>query len=206
MGRIKISGSATMEFEPDQCRFNATVSVRSGTSGDTIAKGKYRTEEILRLLNEKAGISIESIVLDDEEMRQSYNTEDGYFFRKSFHFIYPADNRITETVTSLLETLADVEYSYVFELSDRSDKEAVVMSAAVGNAREKAETIAASLGSSITGFDEIKYEYTGDGPNDNAILCCKSALGANAADSLASKLKNPKITISKSVDIIWITE
>lgn len=206
MGKIKISGSSTMQFEPDYCEFRITVHLNSGTSGDTLSKGRYRTEEVLRALQEKTGIDITSVVLDGERLEQSYRQEEGYNYRKTFSLRYQADNHITEAVTSLLENMADIEYSYDFGLSDKAAKEATVMAAAINDAKAKAENIAASLNSKIVGYEEIKYEFTesNDDNDDNEILYCRAVVAS--ADSLASKLKNPKIEISKNVNIVWITE
>lgn len=206
MGKIKISGSSTMQFEPDYCEFRITVHLNSGTSGDTLAKGKYRTEEVLRALHEKTGIDITNVVLDDERLEQSYRQEDGYNYRKTFSLRYQADNHITEAVTSLLENMADIEYSYEFGLTDKAAKEADVMAAAINDAKAKAENIAASLNSKLVGYEEIKYEFTEDNDDNEVVFCEHERAMGSLADSLASKLKNPKIEISKNVNIVWITE
>ncbi|MDO4862661.1 MAG: SIMPL domain-containing protein [Ruminococcus sp.] len=205
MGKIKISGSSAMQFEPDYCEFRVTVHLSSGTSGDTLSKGKYRTEEVLKALQEKTGIDIASVVLDGEGLEQSYRQEEGYIYRKTFSFRYQADNHITEAVTSLLENMADVEYSYEFGLTDRAAKEAAVMSAAIDDAKAKAENIAASLSSRIVGYEEIKYEFAEEN-DDDGLICEREMALSDSMVSLASELKNPKIEISKNVNIIWITE
>ena len=207
MGKIKTSGNAVMEFEPDSCEFRVVVNVSSGTSGDTLSKGKYRTEDVLRELGEKAGIDTEGIILVSENMNAAYDRREGFFYRKEFLFRYQADNRITETVTSLLQNMEDVEYSYTFELSGRAAGEEKVLSAAVEDARAKADRIAASLGTKIAGCEEIRYEYFGDGEDKDSPVMLKDArAGAFAEDLLASKLKTPKISISKTVNAVWLTE
>lgn len=40
MGKIKMGGNATMEFEADYYEFHITVSVISGNSGDAISRGQ----------------------------------------------------------------------------------------------------------------------------------------------------------------------
>lgn len=206
MGKIKMGGNATMEFEPDYYEFHITVSVISGTSGDAVSKGRYHTEEIIRLLQDKMGIDVKTITLKDEKTNALYNRKDGYQFEKEFYFQYKANNHTTESVVALLEQMSDVEYDINFKLENESEKEQLVMSAAVNNAKEKAEKLATALGSHITGFEEIRYEFN-DELSDNVFYGCVCACADEGVPkSLASDLKNPKIEISKSVEIIWTTD
>ncbi|MDE6427055.1 MAG: SIMPL domain-containing protein [Ruminococcus sp.] len=207
MGKIKMGGNATMEFEPDYYEFYIEVSVISGTSGNAITKGRKRIEEILWQLRDKIGIDINNIILKDEKTKALYNRKDGYEFEKQFYFRYKADNRITEDIVSLLEKMSDVEYNIEFKLENESEKEQQVLSLAVNNAKEKAEKLATALGSHITGFEEIKYKFS-ENSNNDVDLCDVFCLCADGSvpESLASDLKNPKIEISKTVEIVWLTD
>ena len=103
--------------------------------------------------------------------------------------------------------MSDVEYDIAFKLENESEKEQQVLSLAVNNAKEKAEKLAESLGSHINGFEEIKYKFnenTTDTYELNDIFCALSEENVNK--SLASDLKNPKIEISKNVEVIWLTD
>lgn len=211
MGIINMVGKATMEFEPDYCEFHITVSVINETSGDAISKGRYRTEEILRLLQNKLGIDVKTITLKAEETKQTYftinnKTESGYKFIKKFYFRYEADNHTTESIVALLEQMADVEYDINFKLENEQEKEQLVMSSAVNNAKEKAEKLATALGSHITGFEEIKYKFNENVDDYDLCDVFRVCADEGVPKSLASDLKNPKIEISKSVDIIWTTD
>lgn len=205
MGKIKMGGNATMEFEPDYYEFHIKVSVISGTSGNAVSKGRTRTEEILRQLHDKLGINISDVILKDEKTNALFNRKDGYRFEKEFYFRYNASNRITEDIVSLLETMSDVEYDVKFMLKDESEKEQQVLSMAVNNAKEKAEKIASSLGSHVNGFKEIMYEFN-EKYNEDLELACAYCSDECVSESLAADLKNPKIEISKSVEVIWITD
>lgn len=194
-----------MEFEPDYYEFHITVSVISGTSGTAVAKGRSRTEEILRQLRDKLGFDIKNVILKDERTTSAYNRKDGFGFQKSFYFRYEPNNRITENIVSLLENMSDVEYDIKFKLENESEKEQLVLSAAVNDAKEKAEKIAVSLGSHINGFKEIIYEFN-DKLNKDIYLGCIACASCDAPETLAADLKNPKIKISKTVEIVWLTD
>ncbi|MDE5556827.1 MAG: SIMPL domain-containing protein [Ruminococcus sp.] len=207
MGKIKMGGNSTMEFEPDYYEFHITVSVISGASGNAVSKGRTRTEEILRQLRDKLGIDINTVILKDEKTNALYNRKDGYRFEKQFYFCYKASNLITENIVSILEKMSDVEYKVEFKLENEPEKEQLVLSSAVNNAKEKAEQLATALGSNINGFEEIKYKFSENSNNDIDlcdIFCAFADEGVS--ESLASDLKNPKIKISKAVEIIWLTD
>lgn len=206
MGKIKMGGNATMEFDPDYYEFHITVSVISGTSGNAVSKGRSRTEEILQQLRDKLGIDINTVILKDEKTNALYNKKDGYRFEKQFYFCYKASNSMTENIVSILEKMSDVEYDIKFKLENESEKEQLVLSSAVNNAKEKAEKIASSLGSHINGFKEIIYEFEDKHNKDLYLICAAGCVDEDAPESLASDLKNPKIKISKTVEIIWLTD
>ncbi|MDE6781851.1 MAG: SIMPL domain-containing protein [Ruminococcus sp.] len=212
MGKIKMGGNATIEFEADYYEFHITVSLIGKTSGDAISKGHSRTEEILSRLQNKLGIDIKTVTLKDEKISARYDRKDCYRFKKEFYFQYKASNSTTENIVSLLEKISDVEYNIKFKLANKSEKEQQVLSEAVNNAKEKAEKLATALGSHITGFEEIKYEFNNksdydyDDDCDEDCDCLSINSYYSATKSLSADLKNPKIEISKSVDIIWTTD
>lgn len=205
MGRIRMGGNATMEFEPDYCEFHITVSAVGETSGKAITNGKKVTEDILTLLHDKTGIDIKTVTLKKEQTREAYSSrkDQKYVFEKEFYFCCKADNHITETITDLLTDMNDISYHTEYKLENISEKEQSAISVAVNNSREKAEKLAIALNSKITGFEEIRCDTN----SENMYETEKFALAcAGNARSLASELQNKKIEISKSVDIIWITE
>lgn len=207
MGKIKMGGNATMEFDPDYYEFHLTVSTTNENSGYSVSKGRRITESILRMLNEKIGVDIKNITLENEKTNNTYyNNNKAYTFEKKFFFCYKADNSITETITKLLEDISGVTYDIEFKLNDKSEKEQLVMSTAVSNSKEKAEKLAKALGSHITGFEEIKYRFSES--IDDYELCgiFRSMSSDDSTKPLAADLKNPKIEISKSVEVIWLTD
>ena len=206
MGKIKMGGSAVMEFEPDYCEFHITVSIQKDTSSEALSRGRQRVEEILQLLTEKAGLKIGDITLGNENNNFSnYSNKKHYTYSKSFYFKYKTDNKFTDTVVKLLAKIDNMEYDIKFKFNDESEKDQIVMMAAVADAREKAEKLAAAMGTKINGYKEIMYEFN----NYSAVaVCCREAERSpeNFSDTLAAQMGNHKIEISKSVDVIWLTE
>ncbi|MDE5582173.1 MAG: SIMPL domain-containing protein [Ruminococcus sp.] len=211
MGKIKMGGNATIEFESDYYEFHVTISLIGKTSGDAISKGHSRTEEILSRLQNKLGIDIKTVTLKDEKI-SAWCERKYYKFNKEFYFQYKASNSTTENIVSLLEKISDVEYDIKFKLANKSEKEQLVLSEAVSDAKQKAEKIATALGSHITGFEEIKYEfndksaYDYDDDCDEDCDCLNITSYYSASKTLSADLKSPKIQISKSVEIVWTTD
>ena len=209
MGKIKMGGSAVMEFEPDYCEFHITVSIQKDTSSEALSRGRQRVEEILQLLTEKAGLKIGDIILDSESNDFSnYSDEKYYTYTKSFYFNYKTDNKFTDTVVKLLEKVDDAEYEIKFKLANESEKDQIVMMAAVADAREKADKLAVALGTKINGYKEITHEFHSYTENNINMdwMCNEMERGITSNNSLASQMGNHKIEISKSVDVIWLTE
>ena len=206
MGKIKMGGSAFMEFEPDYYRCTVSVSVEGATSGAAVADGRAKVEEILRALRDELGIEIESIVLSKEKVEEKYN-RNIYEFSKAFYFDYAPDNAITEAIAKIFENFTSVEYSVHFNLNDEDAKRKQVISLALEDANKKAELLANALGSKIVGFEEIEYRY------DDCELDDESSMDwmiqesiHHKSNSLASQLKNQKIRLEESVEVIWLTE
>ncbi len=210
MGKIKMGGSAVMEFEPDYCEFHITVSIQKDTSSEALSRGRQRVEEILQLLTEKAGLKIGDIILESERNDfSSYSDEKYYTYKKYFYFTYKADNKTTDTITHLLENVENTEYNLSFKFEDENEKEQLVIMKAVENSKSKAEQITNALGTKIIGFKEVVSEFNGQDYllNDkNDIFCDSMSIFQSEKKSLASQISNPKIPISKSVDVIWLTE
>lgn len=202
-----MTGKSEIEFEPDYYEFHITVSTINKNSGYSVSEGHRITESILRMLNEKIGIDIKNITLENEKTDGTYynSNNKAYDFEKKFFFCYKADNGITETITELLEDMSGVTYDIEFKLNDKSGKEQLVMSTAVNNSKEKAEKLAKALGSRITGFEEIRYRFS-ESTDDYELCDIAYMCNESTPKPLSADLKNPKITISKSVDIIWTTD
>ena len=210
MGKIKMGGSAVMEFEPDYCEFHITVSVQKDTSSEAVTKGRQRVEQIWQLLTEKVGIKIGDIILESESNDFSdYSDEKYYTYSKSFYFRYKTDNKFTDTVIKFLEKVDNAEYDIKFKFDNNSAKEQTVMMAAVADAREKAEKLANALGTKIIGFKEIVSEFNGqdDILDEKKDTFCDLMSGFQSKKpSLASQMGNHKIEVHKFVDVIWLTD
>ena len=211
MGKIKMGGSAVMEFEPDYCEFHITVSVQKDTASESLTKGRKQVEDILHLLTEKTTLKINDIILQDENLTSSNYSDKKYcIYSKSFYFIYKNDNKFTDSVTELIENTDNIDYNINFRFENESEKNQIVLMAAVADEKEKAEKLAVALNTKIIGFEEILSDFQGNSrslprENDNIFFDAMSMFKSERT-SLAAQMGNHKIKISKSVNVIWLTD
>ena len=92
----------------------------------------------------------------------------------------------------------------------QSEKNQIVLMAAVADAKEKAEKLAVALNTKIIGFEEILSDFQGNSrplPRENDdIFFDVMSMFKSEKTSLAAQMGNPKIKISKSVNVIWLTD
>lgn len=206
MGKIKMGGSAVMEFEPDYCEFTITVSAKNKNSNDAIEKGQHITEEVLQKLNENLDIKPDMFMLSDESNLVPYK-EDYYEYEKEFFIRYQADNHITDAIVNILSSITNVSYKIEFKLSNIAEKNKIVMNTAINDSKNKAKQLAESLGNKITGFEEIRYQYK----DDQSEIAQSHKLGIPndkvfRTGHLSSNMQTAKIEICESVDVIWLTD
>lgn len=202
MGKIKTEGRVTLEFEPDLYEISITVRTAGKTSGMAVDSGKNQTEMLMQLLCVSMDIQPEQLTAESEEVSVPYRDED-YVYSRTLLLKIPADNRMRESVTKLISEMNDVSYNVQARISDESKKQQAALDAAVQAAKEKAERLAASMHCRITGFDEICT----DGTHFNACADTEMFCGdLPKARNMAAELQNPKIPVTGTVTVVWLTE
>ncbi len=202
MGTLKVRGSAKRDFEIDRFIIKTRIKASDKSSGEAIALGKKRTDSFLGIMKDNLGIKPSDFVAEDYSVSQSYGAEAEYRFSRCVSLRVQSDLSLVEEMTTLLESLSDVEYEIEFGLSGEQEKSQEVLSLAIADSRAKAEMIAKSLGLKIVGAENVEFDYSeNEYPNLRSFASCKAA----DSRSLASDLKNPTRTISRSISIEWET-
>ncbi len=204
MSRIKVRGSSNTEYNAEILTTNITLRVTSSDSGKAVTLGKNKLESLLEAMEERLGLKAEHFSLERENVDRSYNSKE-YTFSKTITIKTDMSLKTAEDITDVLSGFSDIDYSFGYELKDVEAKENEVLGRAIKNSRLKAEAIAECTGQTIVGAEEIRCEYPDDA-NEQGLdrLCCAVAGGSRSRR--ADKLSLPKIAVSKSVDIVWITE
>lgn len=204
MSTIKVRGSSNTEYNAEILTTRITLCVTSGSSGEAVTLGKNKLENLLEAMEERLGLKAECFSLERENVDKSYNSKE-YTFSKTITIKTDMSLKTAEDITDVLSGFSDIDYSFGYELKDIETKENEVLARAIKNSRLKAEAIAECTGQTVTGAEEIRYEFPDDASErDIDRLYC--AVSGNSRNRRADKLSLPKITVSKSVDITWITE
>lgn len=204
MSTIKVRGSSKTEYNAEILKTRITLCVTSGSSGEAVMLGKSKLESLLEAMEARLGLGAECFLLERENVDKSYNSRE-YTFSKTITIKTDMSLKTAEDITDVLSGFSDIDYSFDYELKDIDTKENEVMARAIENSREKAAAIASCTGMAVVGAEEIRYEYpaeTSEQGMDRLFCAAKGSSLSRRAD----KLSLPKITVSKSVDIVWITE
>lgn len=211
MGIIKTAGRAELEFDPDIYDISITIKAVGKTSGMAVTAGKKQTEQLLQSLQDELQIKPEQLLAERENVdkpSRHENQEADYRFFRTLCLKIPADNRLREAVTDLLAEMDDVTYMITERLSAENEQKQMAIDAAVQCARGKAEQLALSLGTKVTGFEEIITEGTQSISQNNKKIHEEYCFSDSVLErkSRAAELKNPKIKISGEVTVTWLTE
>jgi len=137
MSKLKVNGSATMEFPVDIFNVSITIHSSANSSGETVASGKKKVEQFLGIMKEKLGIETECFKLEDDSVREDYGNNNSYSYTKKISIDINADLSLLSKMTSLLEELNNVEYRIQTVLLDESEKEKQVIKAAIQDSKQK---------------------------------------------------------------------
>lgn len=204
MGTIKVRGSSKTEYNAEILNTRITLCVTSGSSGEAVTLGKSKLESLLEAMETRLGLGAECFSLERENVDKSYNSRE-YTFSKTITIKTDMSLKTAEDITDVLSGFSDIDYSFDYELKDIDTKENEVLARAIENSREKAAAIASCTGQEVVGTEEIRYEYPAEA-NEQGMDRLFCAAKGGSLNRRADKLSLPKITISKSVDITWITE
>ena len=206
MGKIKVKGSAAMDFAADTMELTFTVGTESASPVTAAEKGKAQTEALLSVL-EELGIAPEEITLRSENVSEQhgYGGQQTVFrFSKEMTLKTKADLNLSEKVSAaIIAKEIPARYSVSFSLSDEKACGEKVIAAALADARAKAELIAAATGNKVTGLDSADFEYDNSTPTVGLMRSCYAA---DERSSAASRLTPDRITVSKEISVCWNAE
>ncbi|MBQ8967811.1 SIMPL domain-containing protein [Ruminococcus sp.] len=202
MSRLSVKGTAEMKFDVDIIKLKTVVSATADSSGEAVLVGKDKTEKFLSAMKEKLGIGPESFRLEEETVRADYSMKNKYNYYKGLTLEIKADMAALSKITAVIGEFGDSSYNVEFDISDMAEKEKQVIGAAVENSRAKAECIAASLGKTVQGVDDVKFDTEYEEPYRGELRGISADLSVN----MEALVQVPKKSVSKSVTIDWIVE
>ncbi len=179
---LTVSGTGSATCAPDQAVISIGVSTHAGDASEAQAQNAARVNSIIEGL-QSMGISQADIQTDHYSFHPTYSRQEN---RENEISGYQVDNTLTVTVKDIkltgnvidtaLSHGANQIHSLNFQVRDQKKLRKGALLAAIHDAREKAEIIAAGLGHRIIGIHHVS-ENTGSfrGREFNTLMLAKSA-------------------------------
>lgn len=208
MGKLKIEGKATKEYEYDLMEITVRFQVHEESSAKAISKVTAQCEECLSILNER-GVSMENIRIGDDSVEQEYDDHElEVCATREIVIRLPFDTGFSNY---FMEIIREKEYEVDIDitplLSKASEIRNELLKMALDDSKSKASFIAEAMEQKITGIDsvEIGDRYTDYGMD---YMCCEQEYDIAAPSNLylSNQLKAPTTKESASVEVVWIIE
>ena len=216
---IKVTGKGVLRLRPDTTRVNVTLNGRHKDYSETVRRSTEDSEKLKDVL-EKLGFSrsdLKTLNFRVDPRYESYRENDeykhrlvGYEFYHGMKLEFRSDRTLLGKVLYALATSGlDPEFSLSYTVSDTEAAKNQLLSAAVADARAKAETLCAAAGNVLGEILHINYSM--DEPNfavrPMAKTMLRADMAANGAEgSFDMDVEPDNIEVSDVVTLIWRTE
>lgn len=202
---ITAQGTAEIAAEPDMFTIVSNVSITEGT----VARAQESVAAVIESATAKLielGALEEDIVTENFSYYPEYDYSSSTGNPKLVGYRVNHSLRVTCRDLGMLDSVMGVltdsgmteTWDVSFDISTRSELYRQALALAIGAAREKAETMAAAGGLTVTGIDSIQERSSGD-----------VARYANAEDTVlltgakASGIRSGDVSVSASVTVVF---
>lgn len=177
---VIVTGSGAASAAPDTANISLTISTAAEETSTASGENAATTEKVRAAVRE-LGISKSDIQTGNYNCYPVYdnnNSISGYRVSNTLKVTVRDFSVINKAIDNSLAAGATQISGLYFSLSDTSKLRSIAIKAAIADAKEKAEIIAASLGKTITGIDTIT-ESSSDSPRrySNAMLLKAESFG-----------------------------
>ncbi|MBR1886779.1 MAG: SIMPL domain-containing protein [Schwartzia sp.] len=199
---LSVSGSGVVQGTPDQATVTLGVVTRRKTAGDAQQENAAKAAAIHRALI-AFGIDGDDIMTEDYSFRPEYNHDKsgrtsivGYTASNTVRVKVRDVDLVGGVIDAALDKGANMVRSLDFSIRDMDALRREALEQAVEDAREKAETIARALGTTIVGVHHVT-ENTGmfQPRRSNMVMMAKSM------DAAAESTPIEAGTLSLSADV-----
>ncbi|MEI6305736.1 MAG: SIMPL domain-containing protein, partial [Deltaproteobacteria bacterium] len=187
---IRVQGKGSVSQAPDRIRIAFTVKDTNLDFAKAIEGSNERIDNI-RAAAQKTGIDPKLLktghfdVSEATDYVNSRRVPIGFLATHVIQIELPIDKEILgKFLTAVIRSKSQPEVNLAFTVSNPEDLRQRVLTDAIGNAKRRAETIAAASGVNLGNIENIEYGYTEVRVSsaDNSMVCCESALSDAAPD------------------------
>lgn len=204
---IHVTGTGRLDLKPD------TASVSFGTTNEArTAKEAYK--QASKTANEMVA-KLKAVGIEEKEVRTSINLHPNYDYSSKYPRVigyngsvdFSVDTRKIDLVGDLVDAIVDAGANRIggisFRLKDQAAFEKQVLDAALEDAKEKAEGIAAKTGARIIGIKRVNVQPTGGG---GPIYFKNEGLARGAMDGAAPPVMPGMTEFMMIVDVEYLIE
>lgn len=206
---ISLTGSGSASAQADQASINLGVQITSESASDAISENADSMTAVIEAIK-ALGVSEDDIVTTSYSVYPQYDwTESGRVFKG-----YTVTNLVQVTVKDLdivgdvIDAAAVAGANQIngisFELSDakREELKTNAYIAAMGDAQDKADVIAETLGLTITGVQSVnEYSYTPVRSYEYA-----ESVAMDGAKSFSTPIVSGELSVTVSIHIVYLFE
>ena len=213
-GTITVTGTAVVALEPDYAQLSMGVETENAVVADAQAENARIMDAVIAALK-AAGLADKDIKTTDFNVYSSYRYEVGPDGVQTSTLVYHVSNALRVTVRDLdkVGTYIDAAAraganqinSLTFLSHDTKDAYTQALQEACADAQQKADTIAAALGVTIRGIEEVSMpEYVQAAPVfNNAMYARKTAAGAVEMEEADTAIIAGGLSVSANVQIVF---
>lgn len=205
MGKLTIKGYAEREVKCDAVELTIKFYIKAKNSSEAMGKVISQSEEFLNVIT-SWGVDIKNIHIEKDSIDQEYdeNVLSVIAYREfkiRLDFNMPFINGLMDLIR---DKGFDVDFDCDFKVSDQKTLHDELVKEALLNSKEKAESIASTMGSKITGVDKLEYRQYDD------LYClyeCEHFLcETHKTKKISDNLQSPLTKFSESIEVVWIME
>ena len=205
MGKLTIKGYAEREVQCDAVELSIKFYIKAKNSAVATEKVITQSEEFLETIT-NWGVNIKNIYIENDSIDQEYN--ENFLSVAAYREFKIRLNFDMTFINGLMDLIRDrgfdVDFDCDYKVSDQKSLHDELIKEALLNSKEKAESIANTMGCKITGIDKLEYRQY----DDLYCLCeCEHYLGeSHKAKKISDNLQSPLTKFSESIEVVWIME
>ncbi|MBO4289985.1 MAG: SIMPL domain-containing protein [Lachnospiraceae bacterium] len=217
MRTIKVTGTGTVKLKPDIMRLRLDLNGKEKEYAKTLKRSSDDTE-VLRGLFADLGFAkedLKTLSFSADPVYEGYEDKQGrwrqrfvgYEYHHRLKLDFPFDNdRLGKILTRLAKAKVDPEFSIGYTVKDPEAAKNQLLAAAVKDAAEKAEILAAAAGVKLLGIQTMDYSIARVEmevmPARKLMATNDMAMGA-MEESMDLDIQPEDITASDTVTITW---
>ena len=209
MGKLKIVGKASKEFEYDIAVIELTFQVIKKTSPAALKTVMDQCEEFLSSMD-NLHFDVSTFRIEVDKVDQCYDRDEGKIDVRASRTIKMKIPLEMEKINFLLKLIQDSEYDVDvdvdYEFSDRVKIHNDLIKMAIADSKQKAEFIAGVMEQKLTRIDSVEIDDSYRTRIYERKMSKSVEVGSTPEYQYSNKLGRPVSQESEEVEVVWLME